>query len=158
MKKKRILIIGILLTIIALFSLGAGFLRWKNRQKRSAMQSQGQEQMNQRNQDNLIWYEIRELGLKFRTTKDIARNLEYTYREGYDKELKTNYKTVFFQCGALSEYSKTDINLEHPLLKGRPYKELGTYYIVYWAPQVPCTYSTTGIDIVEVLSILKGMD
>ena len=117
---KKVTIVIIL--ILALALVAGGFWCWQNNKKaevnQQAKQAENQEQQDNaikirddtrfgarlsekeikaiKNNNSLVWYEIPELGIKFKVTLDTKDDLRYITETEKNKETEENEITVFF--------------------------------------------------------------
>lgn len=108
MKKKILISIILVLVIIAGVT---GFWQWKQiEQQRQIKHVQNQQQAiqnNNTNQNDLVWYEIPELGIKFKIEKDIADELIYEYTgeaipTGINGKPESKVRTIYFSTKKLT--------------------------------------------------------
>ena len=106
--------------------------------------------------NNAVYYKIPELGIQFKTTSEIANNLEYAYSENSIDRTNKKFQMVRIMCSTLRKYGKSDVNLSEPPYEGRPYKDMGDFYIVYWGQEdTSCLGSEIKIDWVDVVKNLE---
>lgn len=107
MNKKHIIIISISVIVLA---VAAGVWRWEKMKKAKNAKnniSQYQQKITNDQDDQLVWYEVPELGIRFKVTLDAKDNLKYT---------NNNYETKDFvmkvNSGIFYSTSETNSSFE----------------------------------------------
>lgn len=166
MKKTTIIAVVALLAVAILF--GMGFWQWKSQQNQKVSrsdQAQSQEQQKQQSQqipeDQLVWYEIPELGIKMKLKKDLAEDLIYNIESSNDSQGRLAWYSNFTMkslqmvdpvyctsenraIGTIVKISNLTIESQVgessflPDEKSGLLKRLGDYSIAYIGPHAMC--------------------
>jgi hypothetical protein len=163
MSKKTIIAI---IAILILLAMGAGFWKWKSMQKVSQQVQNQQQQVQQQNsnqqsvdnqqlqqipEDQLVWYEIPELNIKFKVTKSVASELIYKIKNAKDSygyaSFSSRKLSLIPGCaassGALSTFEKIsgkprDYSEKDYFLNGRLLKQFDNFFVMQDGRQDPC--------------------
>lgn len=172
MKKGNLIGIAVLFLVI---SIGIVFVLQKGNKNLSIKQGQNQTQYSKEQsistqpketiESQLVWYEIPELGVKFKVKSNIASELVYRYKGESSKDswtisFSTKKLSLVDGCGAASSdaplgllvkikgipenYSERDY-----FLNGRQIKQFDGYFIIQNGPQAFCAIDKDNIVIVE---------
>lgn len=149
--KKRFLIA--LLTLPVVTALGVLLWKWKNEQNVQVSQNIAQKETQDKlNQINLVWYEIPELGISFKTDRELADDLVYFY-PNKGKNASVTFSSIKLEklgadcgreSGPLGIISKIEGKVsDHNTNKwnyfdGKLTKQFNDFFIFYSGPQAIC--------------------
>ena len=102
MNKKFLIFSGVVIIILAIVAIFC--TQRAEEEKRQQAQNQSQQENQTVSEDDLVWYEVSELEIKFKVTSDTKEDLEYTIKE-YDGFKKKN---DYLKIRDVLFYSKTE--------------------------------------------------
>ncbi len=101
MKKMIILVLTVVLLLVI---IAIGFLMWNNNQKKNEinqLQNKAENQEQAVDENNLVWYEIPELGVRFKVTQDTKEDLRYKFKK-YGNNIETS-SAMFYSVDQTDE-------------------------------------------------------